>query len=90
MEKVKGIIATLVLGILSLPYRLLAQDQNSYIENLGVQDSSYMEEGNPIPAGTGTSAEQASGSGITAIVIVVVVVVVVAVLFFLIRKKKKK
>lgn len=90
MEKIKRIIASFVLGILSLPYTLMAQDEGTYIENLGVQDSSYMEEGNPIPAGTSTTAEQASGSGTTAVIIVVAVVVVVAVVLFLLRNKKKK
>lgn len=89
MDKIKGIIASFVLGILSMPYRLMAQDESSYIENLGVQDSSYMEEGNPVPAGTGTAAEQASGSGITAIIIVVAVVIIAAGVFFFLRKKKK-
>lgn len=86
MEKIKSVIATLVLGISSLPYKLMAQDESSYIESLGVQDSSYMEEGNPIPAG---SSEQASGSGNMAIIIVVAVVVIAAVVFFILRKKKK-
>jgi LPXTG-motif cell wall-anchored protein len=65
----------------------MAQDEGSYIENLGVQDSSYMEEGNPIPLGSAT--EQASGSGNTAIIIVVAVIVIAAVVFFILRKKKK-
>lgn len=87
MEKIKSIIALLVLGIMSLPYKLMAQDESSYIENLGVEDSTYMEEGNPIP--TGSAAEQASGSGNTAIIIVVVVVVIAIAAFLILRKKKK-
>jgi LPXTG-motif cell wall-anchored protein len=87
MEKIKKVIASLIGVLLSIPYRLMAQDEGSYIENLGVQDSSYMEEGNPIPAGS--AAEQASGSGNTAIIIVVAVVVIAAVVFFILRKKKK-
>ena len=89
MENIKRIIASIVLGILSLPYTLMAQDESSYIENLGVQDSSYMEEGNPVPSGTGAAAEQASGSGNTAIIIIVAVVIIAAVVFFILRKKKK-
>jgi len=87
MEKIKKVIASLTGILLSIPYRLMAQDEGSYIENLGVQDSSYMEEGNPIPAGTAT--EQASGSGSTLIIIVVAVLVIAAVVFFVLRKKKK-
>ncbi len=89
MEKIKSVIATLVLGILSLPYKLMAQDESSYLENLGAQDSSYMEEGNPVPGGAGTAADQASGSGSTAIIIIVVVVIIAAGVFFVLRKKKK-
>ncbi|SHI34682.1 LPXTG-motif cell wall anchor domain-containing protein [Tangfeifania diversioriginum] len=88
MEKIKKVIASLTGILLSIPYRLMAQDEGSYIENLGVQDSSYMEEGNPIPAGS--AAEQASGSGNTVIIIVVAAVLVIAaVVFFILRKKKK-
>jgi len=81
MKTVKGLFAIMVLGILSLPYLLMAQDGGTYIENLEVQDSSYMEQ--DLLAG----AEQ---SGSNAIIIIVVVVVVVAVGAFLVLKKKKK
>jgi len=84
MEKIKRIIASFVLGILSLPYALMAQDEGTYIENLGVQDSSYMEEGNPVPAGT-----ESAGSGNTVAIIIVAVVIIAAVVFFILRKKKK-
>lgn len=84
MEKLKRIIASFVMGILSLPYMLKAQDEGTYIDNLGVQDSSYMEQ--DLLAG----AEQSSGSNFTVIIIVVVVVVIAAVVFFVLRKKKKK
>lgn len=85
MKKIKRIIASFVLGIFSLPYALMAQDEGSYIENLGVQDSSYMEEGNPVPAGT----ESAGSSGTTVAIIIVAVVIIAAVVFFILRKKKK-
>ncbi len=81
MKTVKRFFALAVLGILSLPYILLAQDEGTYIDNLGVQDSSYMEQ--DLLAG----AEQ-SGSN-TTIIIIVAVVVVAVVAFFVIRKKKK-
>lgn len=84
MEKIKRIIASFVLGILSLPYALMAQDEGTYIENLGVQDSSYMEEGNPVPSGT-----ESAGSGTTVAIIIVAVVIIAAVVFFILRKKKK-
>ncbi len=82
MKTVKRFFALTVLGILSLPYMLIAQDEGTYIDNLDVQDSSYMEQ--DLLAG----AEQSSGSN--TIVIVVVVVVVVAVVAFLVLRKKKK
>ena len=71
-----------MVNILSLPYILLAQDGGTYIDNMDVQDSSYMEQD------LLTGAEQ-SGSNST-IIIVVVVVIVVAVVAFLFLKKKKK
>ena len=84
MEKIKKIIASFVLGILSLPYSLMAQDEGTYIENLGVEDSSYMEDGNPLAAG----AESAS-SGTTVAIIIAAVVVIAVVVFVILRKKKK-
>jgi LPXTG-motif cell wall-anchored protein len=81
MKTVKRFFALTVLGILSLPYMLIAQDEGTYIDNLNVQDSSYMEQ--DLLAG----AEQ---SGSNTIIIVVVVVVVVAVVAFLVLRKKKK
>ncbi len=82
MKTVKRFFALLMLAIVSSPAVLMAQDKGTYIDNLGVQDSSYMEQ--DLLAG----AEQSSSS--TTIIIVVVVVVLVAVGAFLILKKKKK
>lgn len=82
MKTLQRFIATFVAGILSLPYMLVAQDEGTYIDNLGVQDSSYMEE-DLLAEGA-----QSSGSG-TTVIIIVVVVVVVAVAYFIMKKKKK-
>ncbi|AHW61814.1 hypothetical protein FH5T_08745 [Draconibacterium orientale] len=72
------------LFIMSLPTMLLmAQDQGTYIDNLGAQDSSYLEE---VPL---AGAEQASGSNSTVIIIIVAVVVIAAAVFFFMKKKKK-
>ena len=79
----KRLFALFVLNILSLPYILKAQDEGTYIDDMNVQDSSYMEQ--DLLAG----AEEASGSGTTIIIIIVVAVVVAAVAFFILRKKKK-
>ena len=83
MEKLKRIFVLAVMNILSLPYLLKAQDEGTYIEELGTQDSSYMEQ--DLLAGS----EQASGSNTTLIIIIVAVVVIAAVVFFVMRKKKK-
>ena len=40
----KRVFALIGLFIMSLPTMLMAQDQGTYIENLGAQDSSYMDE----------------------------------------------
>lgn len=82
MKKLKALIALVALSIMSLPYKLMAQDEGTYIDNLDVQDSSYMDQ--DLLAG----AEQGSGSGST-VIIIVVVVVVAAVAFFLLKKRKK-
>ena len=83
MKTLKKFIATFVAGILSLPYLLVAQDQGTYIDNLGVQDSSYMEQD------LLAESTQSPGSG-TTMIIVIVLIVVVAVVAFLTMKKKKK
>lgn len=83
MKTLKNLIATIVAGILSIPYLLTAQDQGTYIDNLGAQDSSYMEQ-DLLAEGA-----QSSGSG-TTVIIIVVIVVVIAVVGYLTMKKKKK
>ena len=81
MKTVKRFFALLMLNILSLPYILSAQDDGTYIDNLGVQDSSYMEQ--DLLAG----AEQ---SGSNTMIYIIVAIVLVAVGAFIIIKKKKK
>lgn len=78
----KKLFALIMLNVLSLPYMLFAQDEGTYIDNLNVQDSSYMEQD--------LLASTESSSNSTVIIIVVAVVVIGAVAFFLIKKKKKK
>ncbi|MFV0592035.1 MAG: LPXTG cell wall anchor domain-containing protein [Draconibacterium sp.] len=79
----KRVIALIGLFMMSLPTLLMAQDKGTYIENLGAQDSSYMEEDLLSPV------QQSSGSNTTVIIVIVVVVIVAAVAFFLLKKKKK-
>lgn len=80
MKRFIGMIGMFIMG---LPALLMAQDQGTYIDNLGAQDSSYMEEDLLAPV------EQASNSNTTVIIIVVAVVVIAAAAFFLLKKKKK-
>jgi LPXTG-motif cell wall-anchored protein len=82
MKAMKKLFALLVLNILSLPYVLMAQNEGTYIDNLNVQDSSYLDE--DLLAGAGQSSNS------TTIIIIVVAVVVIAVGVFLYLKKKKK
>lgn len=81
----KRLAAGFAAFILSLPYVLMAQEEGgTYIDNLNVQDSSYMEQdllGN---------TETASSSGNTAVIIIVVVVIIAVAAFVIIKKKKKK
>lgn len=83
MKKMKKLTAAIASIILSFPFMLFAQDSVTYIDNLNVQDSSYMEQ--DLLAG----AETAS-SGNTTTIIIIVVVVVIAIVAFVIMKKKKK
>lgn len=80
MKRLTAVIASF---ILSMPFFIMAQDEGgTYIDNLNVQDSSYMEQ--DLLAGS----DSASSGNTTIIVIVIVVVVAVAVFFFLKKKKK--
>ncbi len=82
MKALKRLFATFIAGIFSLPYLLFAQDEGTYIDNLGVQDSSYMEQD--------MLAESAQGTGTgTIVIIIVVVVVIVAAVAYFIKKRKK-
>ena len=80
MRRVIGMIGLFIMG---LPALLMAQDQGTYIDNLGAQDSSYMDEDLLAPA------QGASNSNSTVIIIVVAVIVIAVVAFFLLKKKKK-
>ena len=44
MKQIKRLLALLMLNVLSFPYFLKAQDDGTYIDNMNVQDSSYMEQ----------------------------------------------
>lgn len=79
----KRIIAVIGLFIMSLPTLLMAQDEGTYIDNLGAQDSSYLDE--DLLADVG----QQSGGNSTVIIIIVAVVVIAAAAFFFLKKKKK-
>lgn len=82
METLKNLFATFVAGILSLPYVLFAQDEGTYIDNLGVQDSSYMEQDMLAEGAQGTS------TGTIVIIIVVALIVIAAVAYFVKKRKK--
>jgi len=81
MKKLMAIFASL---ILSLPFMAAAQDTATYIDNLNVQDSSYMEQ--DLLAG----AETASSGSSSTTIIIIVAVIIIAVAAFIIMKKKKK
>ena len=81
MKTLKSLLAIITLNIFSLPIRLMAQDGGTYIDNLNVQDSSYMEQG--------LMAEAEKSGPNTLVIIIIVVVVVAAAAFFFLRKKRK-
>jgi LPXTG-motif cell wall-anchored protein len=84
MKKMKRLMAILASFILSLPFMAAAQDTATYIDNLNVQDSSYMEQ--DLLAGTESAA---SGSSSTTIIIIAAVVIIAVVAYFIMKKKKK-
>ncbi len=85
MEKMKKLTAVIATFILSLPFMATAQeDSATYIDNLNVQDSSYMEQ--DLLAG----AENASSGGSSTTIIIIIAVVIIAVIAFVILRKKKK
>lgn len=82
MKALKRLFATFIAGIFSLPYLLFAQDEGTYIDNLGVQDSSYMEQDMLAEGAQGT------GTGTTVIIIIVVIIVIAAVVYFVKKRRK--
>lgn len=85
MKNMKKLMAIFASFILSLPFMVAAQDTATYIDNLNVQDSSYMEQ--DLLAGAETASS--SGSNSTTIIIIVVVVIIAVVAFVMMKKKKK-
>lgn len=83
MNTFKRLIALSLTGLLSLPFLLMAQDEGTYIDELGVQDSSYMEQDLAV------DAVGSSGSGTTTIIIVLVVIALAILAYFFLKKKKK-
>jgi len=83
MKTLRNLIATIIAAIFGYPLLAMAQDEGTYIDNLGVQDSSYMEQDQLADAANG------SGSGTTIIIVVVVVIVIASIAYFMIKKKKK-
>jgi LPXTG-motif cell wall-anchored protein len=85
MEKMKKFMAIFASFILSLPFMVAAQDDATYIDNLNVQDSSYMEQ--DLLAGAETASS--SGSNSTTIIIIAAVVIIAIIVFVIMKKKKK-
>ncbi|NLB26380.1 MAG: hypothetical protein GX820_06760 [Bacteroidales bacterium] len=81
MKLIKRIFTLFISVILSFPFILSAQNEGTYIDNLGVQDSSYMEI---------DLLNEGQGSGFTSVIIILAVIVVLAIVFFVLKKKKKK
>jgi hypothetical protein len=79
MKKLMALLASAILG---LPFMASAQEDSvTYIDNLNVQDSSYMEQ--DLLAGT-----ESASSGNTTIIIIVVVVIIAVAAFVILKKKK--
>lgn len=85
MKTFNKIFTVVTAVLMSFPFLGSAQDGGTYIDNLGVEDSSYME----IDLLAGTAQSSGSGSATTVIIIVAAVIILAGIFFFL-RKKKKK
>ena len=83
MKNLGKLLTALFTAILGFPHLLFAQDEGTYIDNLGVQDSSYMEQ-DMLAEGTGGTSTG------TIVLIILVVIVVIGVIAYLMRKNKKK
>ncbi len=83
MRKSGRLITAIIIGVLGFPFQLIAQNAETYIDNLEVQDSSFLE------APMMLNESQNSGAGTSAIIIVVVFFII-AVVGYLAMKKKKK
>jgi len=79
MRKIIALIGILLMG---LPGLLMAQEEGTYIENLGAQDSSYLDD-------TMGAIDPVSSSNNIVVIVIIVVVVIGVAAFFLLRKKKK-
>jgi len=85
MKKMKNLMATIASIILSFPFIANAQqDSGTYIDNLNVQDSSYMEQ--DLLAGT----ETASSGGSIAVIIIVAALLLITFLAALVDILKGK
>lgn len=84
MKTLKKRTTAFIAAMMSFPFLLMAQDEGTFIDDMGAQDSSYME--NDLLA----ESAQSSGSGTTTIIIIVAAVIVIAAVFFFLKKKKKQ
>ncbi len=81
MKTVKRFFTTLVFSFICRPYILMSQNGETHIDNLEVQDSSYME----MPFMDAVMKN--TGSSNTIIIIVLALVVIAAVAYFILKKK---
>lgn len=82
MEPVKKFFATLIFSILYRPHLLMAQEEEIFIDNLEVQDSSFLE----MPF-MSDSVINDTGSASYVIIILAALVVIAAAAYFILKKK---
>jgi len=83
MKTVKKNFATLIFSILYRPHLLMAQEGGINVDNLEVQDSSFLE----MPF-MSNSVMNNSGSGNSVIIIMVALVVIAAAAYFILKKNR--
>jgi LPXTG-motif cell wall-anchored protein len=83
MRTIKMFIASMVTGLIWLPFKLMAQDGGMFIENLENPDSTYLEQEFMADA-----IVRSSGTGNMVLIIIAVLIVLAALGLYIIKKRR--
>ncbi len=83
MRSIKSFIASMVTGLIWLPFNLMAQEGGMFIENMEAPDSTYLEQDFMADA-----IMRSSGPGNMVLIIIAGLIVLAALGLYIIRKRK--